>query len=98
VKKLRPQTPVSSADYEKKEQQRQKFQKIVERVEGRKNEAAAIFKKGDYIGANKIYKAAATLLEEILEDFPLFKKEISQLEATIFNNIAFCYGKDKMER
>ena len=67
-------------------------------MEGRKNEAAAMFKKGDYIGANKIYKAAATLLEEILEDFPLFKKEISQLEATIFNNIAFCYGKDKMER
>lgn len=98
VKKIRPQTPVSSADYEKKEKQREKFQKIAERVEGRKNEAAAMFKKGDYIGANKIYKAAATLLEEILEDFPLFKKEISQLEATIFNNIAFCYGKDKMER
>lgn len=42
--------------------------------------------------------AAATLLEDILEDFPLFKKEISQLEATIFNNIAFCFGKDKQER
>jgi hypothetical protein len=33
-----------------------------------------------------------------LEDFPLFKKEISQLEASVFNNIAFCYGKDQHDK
>ena len=96
--KLRPQTPKTSADYEKKESQRPKFAKVQEKVEAKKAEAAACFKKGDYIQANKIYKQAATQLEDLLEDFPLFTKEISQVEATIYNNIAFCYGKDQQHR
>lgn len=37
-------------------------------------------------------------MEDLIEDFPLFKKEISQLEATIYNNIAFCYGKDEQHK
>jgi len=71
-----------------------KFEKIKAKVETKKSEAANKFKTGDYAGAVTIYKAAATVLDISLEDFPLFKKEISQMEAPIFNNIAMCYAKD----
>lgn len=91
---IRPTTPVNNADYEKKEKQKPKFQKVQEKIELKKTEAAAKFKSGNYIEANKIYKSAAAQLEDLIEDFPLFKKEISQIEATIFNNMAFCFGKD----
>jgi hypothetical protein len=74
---LRPQTPKTSADYDKKEGQRPKFDKVKERIEVKKGEAASEFKRGDYISANKIYKQAADQLEILLEDFPLFTKEIS---------------------
>ena len=33
-----------------------------------------------------------------MEDFGVFKKEIAQLEAAIYGNIAFCYGKDQQDR
>lgn len=49
----RPQTP---ADYDKKERQRPKFTQVNSKIEGKKTEAAARFKQGDYIGANKIYQ------------------------------------------
>jgi tetratricopeptide (TPR) repeat protein len=95
---MRPTTPVNNADYEKKEKQKPKFLKVQEKVEQKKTEAAAKFKSGNYIEANKIYKSATAQLEDLIEDFPLFKKEISQFEATIFNNMAFCYGKDQQHR
>lgn len=52
------------------------------------------FKKGAYAEAVRLYKNAAEVLDIAYEDFGVFKREIAQLEATIFNNIAFCYGKD----
>jgi hypothetical protein len=38
------------------------------------------------------------LLQDALDDFPLWKKEIGQFEANIYNNIAFCYGKDQQDK
>lgn len=96
--KIRPQTPVSPGDYDKKEAQRPKFDKVKQRVEQKKEEAATKFKAGNYVEANLLYKAAAESLDNSLESFPLFKKEISQLEAGVFNNIAFCYGKDQQHK
>ena len=66
----------------------------------KKSAAAECFKLGQYGEAVKSYKAAADVLESAEEDFPLFKTEISQMEATIFNNIAACSKKElnsKME-
>jgi hypothetical protein len=34
------------------------------------------------------------LLDSALDSYPLFKKEIAQLEATIFNCIALIHGKE----
>jgi tetratricopeptide (TPR) repeat protein len=96
--KVRPMTPVSTEDYSKKEAQRPKFDKIKGRIESKKEEAADKFKQGRYADANKLYKNAAEQLSESLDQFPLFKKEISQLEAGVFNNIAFCYGKDQQHK
>lgn len=45
-----------------------------------------------------MYKNAAEILDIAYEDFGVFKKEIAQLEAAIFGNIAFCYGKDQHDR
>ena len=75
-----------------------KFDKIKEKVEAKKEQAAAEFKKGSYAEAISLYKAAATLLDDASEDFVLFKKEIAQSEAAIYGNIAFCFGKDKQDK
>lgn len=40
------------------------------------------------------------MVEAAIDDFPLFKQELYQVEATIFNNMAACYKKElnnKME-
>lgn len=42
-----------------------------------------------------MYKAAAALLDDASDDFGVFRKELKQMEAAVFGNIAFCYGKDK---
>lgn len=68
---------MSNEDYRKKEEQRAKFEKIKARVEAKKEEAASKFKAGAYAEAIKLYKNAAEQLDNSLEDFPLFKKEIS---------------------
>ena len=68
------------------------------KVEAKKELAAKSFKNGAYSESIDLYKAAATTLEITHEDFPVFKKEISQMEAAIYNNIAFCYGKDKHDK
>mmetsp|Transcript_24831 Transcript_24831/g.33907 ORF Transcript_24831/g.33907 Transcript_24831/m.33907 type:complete len:160 (+) Transcript_24831:1556-2035(+) len=84
---------------EKKEKQRAKVEKIfAEKVEKRKGEANTLFHKGDYSGAAKIYKTAADILEVTQEDFPLWKKEVANLEAKLFNNIANCYAKDMFDK
>jgi len=33
-------------------------------------------------------------LESAGDDFPLFKAEVCQMEATVFNNLAACYKKE----
>ena len=71
-----------------------KFDKIKTKVEVAKEKAQIEFKKGAYAESVKLYKNAAEILEIAYEDFGVFKKEIAQLEAAIFGNIAFCYGKD----
>jgi len=38
--------------------------------------------------------SSVQILEAAVEDFPLFKQELTQLEATIFNNIAACHKKE----
>ena len=76
--KVRPQTPIiREADYKKKEDQKVKFEKIKSKIESKKEEAAAKFKNGSYAEAIKLYKNSAEQLDNALEDFPLFKKEIS---------------------
>ena len=55
-------------------------------------------KKGDYAEAIVLYKKAVNILEIAYEDFGVFKKEIAQQEAAIFNNIAHCYGKDSHDK
>ena len=72
-----------------------KFDKIKVKVESAKEKAQLEFKKGAYAEAIRLYKQAAEVLEIAYEDFGVFKKEIAQLEAAIFGNIAFCYGKDQ---
>lgn len=67
-------------------------------MEAAKNKAQDEFKKGAYAEAIRLYKSAAEILDIAYEDFGVFKKEIAQLEATIFNNIAFCFGKDQQDR
>ena len=82
----------------KKESQKPKFDKVLAKIDDKKKEASKQFGLGSFGDAIKIYKAAAEILETLLEDFPLFKKEVAQSEAAIFNNIAFAYGRDSNEK
>lgn len=64
-------------DDDRKAKLRPKFEKLKEKVEARKEQAAADFKKGLYAEAINVYKQAATSLDDALEDFGVFKKEIA---------------------
>ena len=77
---------------------RGKFDKQKEKVEKFKDDAAKEFKKGSYAEAIELYKKAASTLDNCAEDFFMFKKEIAQMEAAVFGNIAFCYGKDQHDK
>jgi|TARA_B110001450_G_C17461059_1_gene416243 hypothetical protein len=33
-------------------------------------------------------------LESAIEDFPLWKQELTEYEASLFNNISVCHNKD----
>ena len=82
------------------EKQRPKVDAVLAKVENKKKQAADVFKLGQYGEAVKSYKSATVVLEESLEDFPLFKVEFRQMQATIYNNIAACAKKElnsKME-
>lgn len=67
---------------------------MLKKVEAKKTTAAEAFKLGQYGEALKSYRAAVQVLESAGEDFPLFKKELAQMEATIFNNMAACCRKE----
>jgi len=71
-----------------------KIEKLLEKLEAKKKLAAEQFKIGQYGEANKHYNSGADMLESAIEDFPLFKQELYQVEATIFNNMAACFKKD----
>lgn len=91
---------INPADLMKMEKLRPKIDNIVQKVETKKTAAAEKFKLGQYGDAVKAYQQATQILEGAIEDFPLFKQELKQLEATIFNNISACAKKDcnaKME-
>jgi len=81
-------------DQAKKAQQKPKFDKVISKIEAKKKDASKQFGIGAFADAVKLYSGAAEILETLQEDFPLYKKEINQAEAAIFNNIAFCYGRD----
>jgi hypothetical protein len=54
----RPKSAVlSNADYKKKEKQRPKFDKLKEKIESKKETAAAKFKDGQYGEAISLYKS-----------------------------------------
>lgn len=84
-----------TASDDKKSKLRPKFEKMKEKVEAKKEQAAAEFKRGAYAEAITLYKQAAIQLDNAIDSFTVFKKEIAQMEAAIFGNIAFCFGKDK---
>lgn len=79
---------------EKKQAQRPKVDKVIVKVEAKKAKAAEQFKLGQYGDAVATYKACTVILESAAEDFPLFKQELNQVEATIFNNMAACSKKE----
>lgn len=86
-------------DSAKKASQKEKFDKVLlGKIEAKKTEASKLFGLGSFGEAIKIYKGAAEILETLLEDFPLYKKEIAQAESAIFNNIAYAYGRDSNEK
>lgn len=85
---------LSAADRAKQDKQRPKVEAVLKKVEAKKTTAADAFKLGQYGEAIQSYKAAVQVLESAGEDFPLFKREIAQMEATIFNNMAACCRKE----
>jgi tetratricopeptide (TPR) repeat protein len=66
------------------------------KVDQIKDQAMVLFKSKLYKEANDIFLKASQLLDDNLVTFQLFKKELIQLEANNFNNIAFCCGKLQM--
>ena len=62
---------------EKKAKLQPKFDKIKAKVDAAKEKAQGEFKKGAYAESIRLYKNAAEILEIALEDFGVFKKEIT---------------------
>lgn len=71
------ETKLSAADQAKYDKQKPKVDNVLKKVETKKEKAAEEFKLGQYGEAIKSYKAAVTILESAIEDFPLFKKELT---------------------
>lgn len=88
------QAGISAEEMAKKERQQPKMDAIVSKIEDKKAKAAEVFKLGQYGEAVKIYKTAVETLENCVEDFPLFRQELAQMQATIYNNMAACSKKD----
>ena len=88
----------TDADSAKRTKLQPKFEKIKTKVQASKDLAVAEVKNGSYAEAISLYKKAADILEIAYEDFGVFKREIAQNEAAIFNNIAHCYGKDQHDK
>jgi len=88
----------TDADAGKRAKLQPKFDKIKTKVQSYKDSAVDEVKKGSYAEAIAVYKKAAEVLEIAYEDFGVFKREIAQQEAAIFNNIAHCFGKDQHDK
>lgn len=78
----------------KKEKQQPKLDAVIVKVDKKKAKASELFKLGQYGEAVKIYKQADDMLMNCVEDFPLFREELAQVQATIYNNMAACSKKD----
>jgi tetratricopeptide (TPR) repeat protein len=60
----------------------------------KKNKGADKFKLGQYGEASQIYQEIIEILQKIDNDFPLYKQEVGEMEATIYNNLAACAKKE----
>lgn len=85
---------ISAEELAKKEKQQPKIDAVISKVEDKKTKASELFKLGQYGEAVKIYKQADDVLMNCVEDFPLFRQELAQVQATIYNNMAACSKKD----
>lgn len=88
------QAGLSVEEMAKKEKQQVKIDAVIAKVDDRKAKASELFKLGQYGEAVKIYKQADDVLMNCVEDFPLFRQELAQVQATIYNNMAACSKKD----
>ena len=82
IKNLKNEKPaasseLSAADQAKYNKQKPKVDAVLKKVETKKTDAADKFKLGQYGEAIKSYKAAINVLESAIEDFPLFKKDLT---------------------
>lgn len=85
---------VDKATEEKKQKQKAKIDKLLKKCQDYKDEAAAKVKLGQYGEAVKIYIKGTDSLESAIEDFPLWKQELTEYEASLFNNISVCHNKE----
>lgn len=85
---------MTEAEMKEKESQKYKIDRVFAKCDKKKEASAELIKLGQYGEAVKGYKEAADVLESAGEDFPLYKQEIAQYEASVFNNIAVCCKKE----
>jgi hypothetical protein len=83
---------------EKKIKQKPKIDKLLKKCQDYKDDAAAKIKLGQYGDAIKVYLKGTASLEDAIEDFPLWKQELTQYEASLFNNISVCHNKNLNSR
>jgi len=84
-------------DMDKKQRQQPAFNKILEKISSKKADASKLFRTGDYSGAIKLYLGVIEITVDVILDYPLFKAEVKREEASIYNNIAFAYGKEGID-
>ena len=79
---------------DKKEGQKKQFSISMIKCIMKKNKGADKFKLGQYGEASQIYQEIIEILQKIDSDFPLYKQEVGEMEATIYNNLAACAKKE----
>lgn len=68
-------------DLKKKEKEKIILDKLFAKIDAKKEEAAAQFKKGMYEVAAKIYRQAAEFAEDEMETIKFYKRELVEKEA-----------------
>ena len=84
-------------EWERQQALKDKFESTIKvKIDAIKTQAQDEFKKGSYSEAIALYKQAEEMLEIARDDFQeSHEKELAQIEATIFGNLAFCYQKEQ---